>query len=49
MGRMRLGWEVVVGVLLMGGVDAGSGREKLVMMVRVPSIGMGVREGVAGL
>ena len=42
MGRVRVGWELVMGVLMMGPVDAGSRMERVVMMVRVPSIGIGV-------
>ena len=42
MGRLKVGWELVVGVLVIGPVDAGSRMEKVVMMVRVPSVGTGV-------
>ena len=49
-GKMgRVGWEVVVRDLESGSVDAGSRMESVVIMVRVPSIGMGPGGGFAVL
>ena len=46
---LRVGWEVVVGVLVSRVVGDGERMEKVVMMVRVPSIGMGPGGGFAVL
>ena len=46
---LRVGWEVVVRIFLKGAVDAGSRMERVVMMVRVPSIGVGLGGGFAVL
>ena len=46
---LRMGWEVVERVLDRVVVGTGSRMERVVMMVRVPSIGMGPGGGIAVL